>query len=695
MKHFYLLFIFAFVTKISLSQNTDSLYNVIKNGDNIAKSNAYLELSYIEQSDSLIKLYTQNAIKFATETKNDSIIAYTLYWSAQNMYSMCSYRLSVEYANKALELYLKLNLKKQINNTFFILALAYRYWGYYSKAINVAQKGLDFCEANNIEDFKMNFWLVTSYSYLTWGNFEQAKIYCNKIISNNKSDNDNIVGYAFLAIGNIFIENHIFDSAYFYVNKAKKIFNQNNDNYGYALCLRDFGRYYTNTSEYTKAQDSLLKSLSLFQKSLNNRGVSEIDIFLGENYFFQNDFKEALKYYFMGQELAIKMELVDDIYKNYKRISLAYEKIGDFSNSLFYYKKYTQLKDSLFTMEKYEQFADFQLKYETEKKEKEIAKKDAQIQKSKSRQNIFIIVFFAGLLIFSLTLWAYFQKRKDNNQILAQKDEIAEKNIELEIQKNEIEKIHKQTTDSITYASRIQRAIIPNLEIIKTLEFDYSLLYIPRNIVSGDFYWNKKNNNILYFAAADCTGHGVPGAFMSILSISILNEVSLDNKLNAAEILIRVRNLIKLSLQQTGKKLEQQDGMDIALCILNLQTFELNYSGAHLPLFLFKKTENTYVLNHIPADKQPVGIYISEKDFSNHFFKIEKQDIVYLFSDGYFSQFGNQNNETFKLSRFKKLLTEIIDLPIKDHSKILEEKFIQWAGNQLQTDDILVFGIKF
>jgi len=287
------------------------------------------------------------------------------------------------------------------------------------------------------------------------------------------------------------------------------------------------------------------------------------------------------------------------------------------------------------------------------------------------------------------------QKVKERTlEIQEQKEEIEAQLDELEAQRDEILSQKDDITDSITYASRIQKAMLPMNEHFDKSFNDYFILYKPRDIVSGDFYWIAEDPEKIYFAAADCTGHGVPGAFMSMLGISSLNEIVSGDKqkLNAAKILNLLREKVKFSLHQTGKTGETKDGMDIALCILDKKTMTLEYAGAYNPLYHFRNGK----LNEYKADRMPIGIYHVEKEtFTNHEITIMPGDTIYLFSDGYADQFGGPAQTKFKSTNLKNLLSEIVDQPMDKQKEMLEDKFNQWKGDLDQVDDIIVIGIKF
>ncbi len=299
-----------------------------------------------------------------------------------------------------------------------------------------------------------------------------------------------------------------------------------------------------------------------------------------------------------------------------------------------------------------------------------------------------------GLVLFiaSVLSWVKYreQKLKHDKRVLEEAvndrtKQIREKNIEL-AQKT------KDITDSIEYASRIQNAILPPETLLKETLSDYFVLFKPRDIVSGDYYWMTRKENITVIAAADCTGHGVPGAFMSMLGIAFLNEIV--NKIEIVEshvILNQLRDYVKKSLNQKGAEGEAKDGMDIALCVIDHQSKSLEFSGAFNPLLIVRDGD----IIEIKADKMPIGIYEEDhKSFTKNNVEIKENDSLYIYSDGYVDQFGGPKGKKFFSKQFKNLLLEINDKTMPQQKQFLWETLEKWKGDLEQVDDILVIGMK-
>jgi serine phosphatase RsbU (regulator of sigma subunit) len=296
----------------------------------------------------------------------------------------------------------------------------------------------------------------------------------------------------------------------------------------------------------------------------------------------------------------------------------------------------------------------------------------------------FYLLILAIFLIF-MTLVARIRENRLRREKEILEEKVRERTKEIQEQKEEI-------TSSIEYASRIQLAMLPMEEIYKNNFSDHFIFFKPRDIVSGDFYWIGENARSLFFTVADCTGHGVPGAFMSMLGISTLNEI-ITNKsdLDACTILNLLRNKIKSSLHQTGKEGEAADGMDIAFCILHKDRKKLEYAGAYNPMMIFKKG----VPQEYKGDRMPIGIHYGEKDtFTNYEINVSKGDTIYIFSDGFCDQFGGPEGVKYKIANLKKLLIEINLKPMEEQKEILEYEFQKWRGSFEQVDDITILGVR-
>lgn len=285
-----------------------------------------------------------------------------------------------------------------------------------------------------------------------------------------------------------------------------------------------------------------------------------------------------------------------------------------------------------------------------------------------------------------------------HKQVSEQKTEIEQQRDYVIVQRDEINQKNVQITDSINYARQIQSAVLPSLHILNDNIPDNFIIYKPKDIVSGDFYWFTKLDEHIVIVAADCTGHGVPGAFMSMLGVTMLNEIVNNRKIIHTDLILNeLRNQIKKALSQTGNLGEQKDGMDISVCVINKENLRMEYSGAYNSIYLIRKLENhpEYQFQELKVDHMPIGVHPNDNvPFTNKQIQLSQNDRIYLFSDGFISQFGGESNEKFKSKRFQDLLLNIQGQVIKSQNQLLEKALLSWQGKAQQVDDILIIGLQ-
>jgi len=437
--------------------------------------------------------------------------------------------------------------------------------------------------------------------------------------------------------------------------------------------------------QYNRATDYNLKALKTSQSLGLTYQVAVAYNGLGDVNYRKGNFPEAIESYRQGLKLALQSghrELTRSIYQ---RLSQVYEKSGNAQEALKYHKLFVVVKDSIFSDESQKTLSLMQTRFETAKKEQAIKQLNTETALQNSviqRQKLMILTFVIGfiiIMVFVILLFKLYRKIKWNNKLLN------EKNVLISHQKQEI-------TDSIRYASRIQTSVLPPLERFSKLLPNSFVLFLPRDIVSGDFYWITAIENRVIVVAADCTGHGVPGAFMSMLGVSFLDEIVSKESIFAPNcILDKLREHIKRTLSQTGKKDEQKDGMDIALCVIDTDARKVDYSGAYNPLYLVRDGE----LQEFKANKMPIGIHITDNEpFTCTSVDYLSGDTFFIFSDGYADQFGGNDGKKFMSKPFKRLLTEVATLPAEEQRQRIFDAHKEWKGEHDQVDDILVIGFR-
>lgn len=572
-----------------------------------------------------------------------------------------------------------------------------------------------------------------------------------RFFENNMHPQNSISSYNNLAIVSYYLED--INKAEEYFLMAKEVAERHNFEDNILEMLNNLGIIYRVTEQYEKAIDSYILAFEYARKLKRNKVIITIYTNMANVYIDQENFKLAEKYFNdainfleeignkrqavnvyvnlgrmhlltnnldkahqcfeISRKLAIESEYTEGLTEVYLKLMNLFELRNDYHSALNFHKKYVALNDSIRNVKNAEKAKELEAAYQNEKKTKKINElnheKEIQALESerKTLQNYALSGGIFIALIFIFFIYKGLKEKKKANEILAsQKGEIQQQNQQLSEKNLIIEGKHKEITDSINYAQRIQEALLnPGNQRIG--EFKEQFVYFrPKDIVSGDFYWSIKSEDKHYFCVADCTGHGVPGAFMSMLGISYLNEIIQQNSaLEPAEILNLLRKKIKNNLGSNGKT---KDGMDISLISLQKvndpknesdsapHTHTVSWAGANNPLWVIRKGSDT--IEEIKGDKQPIGFHFNETPFTNHKLELKAGDTLYLFSDGYYDQFGGEGNRVggkkFKSNNFKKLLLSIQEKPLSEQHDYLDEIFINWKGELEQVDDVCVIGVR-
>ena len=467
-----------------------------------------------------------------------------------------------------------------------------------------------------------------------------------------------------------------------YITKALNLYISLGDLHGEALTLLNI----VHGNIYDKKYKEALVKLNRVQEITSQLNIKEYNVIInryyGNIYAKMKNHSKALSYFKKSIEAANAREEkrilhLTDIYRN---MAYAYYKNTNYKDAYDYLDLHMLYKDSLINEENQNIIHELEQQYENQKKESEIIalNKDKEIsEKELSKQNVviksFVIGFVLALLLIITVSYSLTQNKKKNKIISNTLMQVEEKNQEI--------------MDSIAYAKRIQTAILPPKKIVKEYLNNSFIYYQPKDIVAGDFYWLEHKDNKVLFAAADCTGHGVPGAMVSVICNNGLNRSVREYGLtDPGEILNKTREIVIQEFEKSEE--EVKDGMDIALCSLEGNT--LRYAGAHNPLWIIRNQE----LIETKANKQPIGKFDNLEPYTTHTLELQKGDSIYIFSDGYADQFGGEKGKKLKTANFKKLLFSIQDQPMDKQRKLIEEAFEKWKGNLEQLDDVCVIGVK-
>ena len=603
-----------------------------------------------------------------------------------------NYASAIDYYFKSLNINRKIGRKSGEATSLFCIGTVYENQSKYDSALNYYLKAQAISQA--ISDTRLMAYGNTSLAnvYFEMENYSRSLEYNEEAVRQyEKSGNYYGLVKVYLSLGQTAGRLDSINQAIGFYRQAMKTAGKVESPNDMATAFFYMAQLFEEQNIADSAYVNYTKSYNLYVRTENNENTALSLICLARIQNGWRNHSEAKRLLDKAMVIANQIQAPSVNMSVYKEMSATLSYLNDFQKAFFFLNKYSSLKDSVMSVEKQKQILELQTQYETEKKEKEnvILRKDQQILQT--TRNSLIIGALLLLLVAVVILRSLIIKKKDNKVLRRQKLEIERQKEIVEIQKTSI-------TDSIRYAKRIQSAMLPPEELMKHSLHDYFLLYLPRDIVSGDFLWLRPlNESRVMICVADCTGHGVPGAFMSMLGMSLLNDITNLNKdaiisheFNPSDILNELRERIKSSLRQTGKEGEARDGMDLSFCIIEKDTGLLRYSGANNSIYIVNKE----ILTELKATRNPIGIYLNEVSFTNHQINIVPGTVLYMFSDGYSDQIGSEGGK-FLSKNFKHLLTEVSHLPMAEIRETLHKTHLDWRKTEEQVDDILVVGIRF
>ena len=493
-----------------------------------------------------------------------------------------------------------------------------------------------------------------------------------------------------------------FHSAQTYLNKSLALRHEVNDTMGMAMAYHNIGINHQLTDDKDSAVYFFNKSLSYLGNMHENMGHAYNYLELGNTYLQNKQLQEAEKYLLSALRISENNELEGLKVEIYKYLSELYQQKNDYHKAFSFQNSYMSSKENIESDENKNEILKKELEYDFTKRQ-ELQRKDAenkqaisnteiQSQKKLTTGAVIALIILSGLIL--IVYNSYNQKRKANDIISKQKELVERKN--------------KEILDSINYAKYIQNALLPSEKVISDLHVDCFILFNPKDIVSGDFYWihnhlsTKSTENEVYIAVVDCTGHGVPGALVSVVGSNGLNRCVKEFGIHdTGKILDKLSELVEETFEKSENELK--DGMDISLLKITSDTsvsadtnsVHVQWSGANNPLWLLRKNENAVTeLVEVKADKQPVGKYDDRKNFTTNYLTLQKGDRLFLFTDGYADQFGGLKGKKFKYRQLKDLLISTADLELNDQKQALDKAFRDWIGNLEQVDDVCIIGIK-
>ncbi len=591
----------------------------------------------------------------------------------------------------------------QMANALVNIGVAYKKLGFYDKSIHFYMESLEISE-KILDSLKMAMAYVNLGTLNSAQNdYKQALHYLEKgkaiyALKDRKRE----LAATSNNMGIIFEKQEAYEKAISLYEQTLSLYENLDDEWGMALGNNNVGLILFKMGKIEEALEKLLLTLSIRKKLGDEYGIASTMINIGNCYHELGAYEKAIDYFKDSQRRSEKMGTRQLSRSCYEALLESYRFKKDYQKALKYHHLLVAVKDSMFNEESNKQIQEMQTRYEAEQKEKEIVlltkEKElhtANLQQQEAEltwQRIVLVIALVGLVMILILAFLIYNRYKLKQQT----------NERLGAQNREINEQNKKITDSIKYAQKIQEAILPPREIMEPAFRDSFVLYIPKDIVSGDFYWycevpskqeaGPDGNVLSLFAAVDCTGHGVPGAFMSIIGYNLLNKAVNEHGLTQpAGILDFLNKEVAAILSQDDPAGRVKDGMDIALCCLDRKQGRLQFAGAYNPLYIVRKGE----LMITKADRFPIGYFWKgrKQSFTNHEISLEPGDQLYLFSDGLIDQFGGPSAKKFKSTQFKELLLENHALPMPRQREILNDQFKNWKGGQVQTDDVLVMGV--
>jgi serine phosphatase RsbU (regulator of sigma subunit) len=568
------------------------------------------------------------------------------------------------------------------------LGVIYKDKGEYVKALNNFIEAEKLFESAQNDNGKILTTVNIGRVYELQNLFDKAlSQYTIALSYAEKVNNKKNVALALNHIGSFYYSTNDKNKSLEYFKKYLDINKEINDVPHLMEALNNIAVLYQELGNYSEALLNFGSFLSYSQRTQDKKSISTSYHNIALVYKDKKEFSNAISYIDSSLFVSKQIKDFDNQREAYSTLSEIYKEQNNFPKALESYQLAMAAKDSLLNQTRDQQFIEMSTKYDTEKKEAEnkLLKTEGEKQRAINTA-ITVGLCLVGALAFFI-FRSYREKKKANIQLGAQNKEIKE-------QKNIIEVKQKEILDSIAYAKRLQDAILPPLNLLRKHVADSFIYYKPKDIVAGDFYWMESiSANHVLVAACDCTGHGVPGAMVSVVCSNALNRsVKEFNLTDPGKILDKTRELVLETFEKSDE--DVKDGMDISLVsifrIPNSELLTILWAGANNPLWYFQN--NT--MNEITANKQPIGKSENPKPYNTHTIQLNKGDMLFLFTDGYADQFGGPKGKKFKYKQLSQLLQKNAFLGMEEQRQALSQTFDNWKGNLEQVDDVCIIGLR-
>ncbi len=631
------------------------------------------------------------ALKIFEEIGNKKEVAHSFHIMGFIYYDHGDIQRSLVYYKKSLKIRQEINFKEGIGESLNNIGYIYQSLGDISEALDYYHKAIKIFE--EISDKQNTAYLLNNIAFLYQGQGDTAKALSNYLkcldVLEKINDQKAIAGtYNNMAL--IYQNQGDQNKAINYARKGLAIRLKLADKKGIPASLTAIGAIYEiiddkNSGTYDSSLTYYSRALELRMTQNEKNGVARSYNNLGSVYFKRKEYSKALEYAESALLMSKELGFPGLISSAAKLLHKIYKQQNKPAKALEMHELFVHMRDSVNSEETRKSSTKKQFQYEYDRKvtadSVRISEEKKLVAVKLKQEKTQRYALYGGLLLVLIFAGFMFNRFK-----VTQKQKIV-----IEQQKNIVEEKQKEIVDSITYAKRLQEAILP-AEIFWSQNFDNGFFYYqPKDIVAGDFYWLEKIGDTVMFAVADCTGHGVPGALVSVVCSNALNRTVLEFGISdPGKILDKTRELVISTFEKSGE--EVKDGMDISLCCLNTKTKELQWAGANNPIW-YVSSDNT-IIHEIKGDKQPIGKYANEKPFSTHEIQLNKGDTIYLFTDGLADQFGGPKGKKFKYKMLKDILLANISKSMDDQKEVLEKAFNAWKGPLEQVDDVCVIGVR-
>ncbi len=625
---------------------------------------AYTNIGLIKrrQGDNALALeYYQKSVALHEETANEKGLALTYNNIATVLHDLGDIRKALEYHHKALGTYERMDDKRGMAGAYGNLGIIHSEQGEKERAIDFMEKALALGEAMGDRMMMATTCLNIGTTHRTMGNYAKALEYLQRNLS---------------------------------------ILEEVGDERGLAGTYNSIGSVHYEMKDLPKALEFVRKGIAAAERSGDKRSLVESTnnlAFMLVSSGTPRDLPEALTFAQRSMGMAQELGFPEKIKNAAKTLTEIYRKQGRYKEALDMYELYTVMRDSTLSEQNQKELMRQRFQYDYDKKEALLAaeqeKKDALAEEELKRRTAYlaaatVVTFVLGLMSLFI-FFAYRSKARINAELERKNTLISEQKTEVERKKAEVDERNLEIMQSFDYARRLQDAVMPGRDALRTLFADSFLLYLPRDVVSGDFYWMTRHKGITYLAVGDCTGHGVPGAMLSVIGLNSLNRCISDLGLTRPKDVLTQMTL-DLLLTFEGSESQVRDGMDIALCVLDPATMTLTFAGANNPVWIARQGAMTV----LKGDRRAVGFHDSSAGFSQQEVQLAPGDVVYLFSDGFQDQIGGAQGRKYLTRRFREQLQSISTLPLAEQGQRLQQEFASWRGTGEQTDDVCVVGVR-